>query len=207
MTPDGSSPGQPLSLAAVGGAVVVAVGVLVGRRHRARPQPAPRQEGGPVEPKPPRAPHGPAPEEDPPRAAPADDRALSLRHFGRFSGAPWPEDTAGRWRCEITWHTDPVCSRFHAMAAPPGRAGAREIARSAAYAPLPHALAVPPTEELCTAVDRLASALLAAGWHPVMGGEGWFADRFVWRGDGDPPSERARVPDRQRFTDDAPGDG
>jgi hypothetical protein len=112
---------------------------------------------------------------------------LRLRQFGPSSGAPWPEDAAGLWRCEITRQVDDRCSRFRAIAAGPGADRVHEIGRSAAHEPVPQGQPIPPTEELCTAVDQLASELLRAGWSPVMGGDGWYADRFVWRRSGDPP--------------------
>ncbi|MCW3005032.1 MAG: hypothetical protein JWQ20_4330 [Conexibacter sp.] len=112
---------------------------------------------------------------------------VRLREFRRSSGPPWPDDAAGLWRCEITRHVDDRSSRFRAIAAGPGTDHVREIGRTAAHEPVPEAQPIAPSAELCAAVDALASALLAAGWSPVMGGDGWYADRFVWRHSGDPP--------------------
>ena len=37
------------------------------------------------------------------------------------------------------------------------------------------------------AVAALRSELLAAGWAPAGIGRQWYAHRFAWTGDGDPP--------------------
>jgi hypothetical protein len=197
---DGSAPTAPRWLLVGYGAVaVLAIAFMVGHRRRRSPPPST-----------PDVPEAPPPTRPPPEAtAPADPPRSPTpppRRFGRFSRPPWPPDTRGLWRCEITCEADQLGARFHAMAAPPGQEEAREIGRSSACEAVPGGRAIAPTDELCTAVDELAAALMAAGWTPVMGGDGWYADRFVRRGDG-PAGADPRPDLTGRSASDAAGAG
>jgi hypothetical protein len=44
----------------------------------------------------------------------------------------------------------------------------------------------PPTPELAIRVRGLVTALEAAGWEHIGRGPAWYAQRFVWRGAGEP---------------------
>ena len=48
----------------------------------------------------------------------------------------------------------------------------------------------PPTRELMTAVRTLMGALEAAGWERIEPGGPWYAQRFLWRGSGEPQPVR-----------------
>ncbi len=96
----------------------------------------------------------------------------------RFVRAPeWPDGTDRRWRCEIRWDAASTHARFRAVAlAPDG--GDRTVGHSAS-------VSSPFTGD--EAVSSLERALLAAGWERAGRGAEWYAQRFVWRGDGAPP--------------------
>ena len=44
----------------------------------------------------------------------------------------------------------------------------------------------PPTPELAVRVRALMTALETAGWQHIGRGDRWYAQRFVWRQDGQP---------------------
>jgi len=91
------------------------------------------------------------------------------------------------WRCEIGWQTGYRGSRFVAVAYEPGQRRGRRIAASA---PLKRLFRDDPDPRVAAhprAVQSLAAALVDAGWEPAGEGPDWYARRFVWRRDGDPP--------------------
>jgi hypothetical protein len=148
----------------------------------------------PTQPEPPPAPSAPplhvAPEPPPPSAL---DLEVQRLRTGRFERRPWPEETERLWRCEIAWHAGYLSSSFRAMATEPGRRRPREVGRSEPQRLWGSAPPEPPTVELLTAADRLATALLEAGWEAVEGGgDAWYAARFAWRHQ-EPPTHRLRV--------------
>jgi len=107
---------------------------------------------------------------------------------GRFvRRRPWPAGASVRWRCEIGWEFALRRGRFRVLAYPPGGEDGRAIGRSVAIASLPLADADPKDQVHRQAVRRLAVALQAAGWEPAGQGARWYASRFVWSGDGEPP--------------------
>ena len=110
----------------------------------------------------------------------ADD--VELEPFAaprRFVRAPeWPDGTDGRWRCEIRWDAASKHARFRAVALAPDDGGDRTVGHSAS-------VSSPFTGD--EAVSSLEQALLAAGWERAGRGAEWYAQRFVWRGDGAPP--------------------
>ncbi len=147
-----------------------------------------------AEPKPATAPPTPplhiAPEPAPPSAL---DLEVERLRTGRFERRPWPEATERLWRCEIAWHAGYLSSGFRAMATEPGRRRPREVGRSEPQRLWGAAPPEPPTAELLAAADRLAAALLHAGWEPVEGGgDTWYAARFAWPHE-EPPPRRLRV--------------
>jgi hypothetical protein len=114
-------------------------------------------------------------------AAPAEDPTL----FGPVPA--WPDSTADRWRCEITWDAGWVESRFRALAYRPGGRRGRAIATSS---PLRWLLMGRPnarSREHLEAVRSLAGALEAAGWERAGRGAGWYSERFAWGTGGAPP--------------------
>jgi hypothetical protein len=110
----------------------------------------------------------------------ADD--VELEPFAaprRFVRAPeWPDGSDRRWRCEIRWDTDSKQARFRAVALAPDDGGDRTVGHSVP-------VSSPFTGD--EAVSSLEQALLAAGWERAGRGAEWYAQRFVWRGDGAPP--------------------
>jgi hypothetical protein len=118
----------------------------------------------------------PAPESTP-ESAPA-------RRFGR--PAPWPEEAHELWTCELDWKAGYRKSSFRAMAGPPGAGKRRAIGESAAMRWSLMSEPEPPTPELAIRVRALVQALEAAGWEHIGRGRVWYAQRFVWRGSGEP---------------------
>jgi hypothetical protein len=108
---------------------------------------------------------------------------------GRFQRAePWPADTEAMWRCEIRWRAGWITSRFEAVAAPPGERRGRPIR---ATDPLKWTLKADPDPdgtEARAALADLVRDLLRAGWEREGRGRHWYAQRFSWRREGDPPA-------------------
>lgn len=109
--------------------------------------------------------------------------------------AAWPPDAEDLWRCEIRFDAGYTASRFSATVHPPVGSDARSrvVARSESLRWLfmnPPDAKVP---EHRNAAVALARALRDAGWEVVGRGGGWYAEHYVWRGEGDPP-EHVDVP-------------
>ena len=76
------------------------------------------------------------------------------------------------------------------MAEPPGGGKRRQIGESP---PLRWTLMSdpePPTPEFVAVVRALMAALEAAGWERIGPGGPWYAQRFLWRGAGEPGAGR-----------------
>jgi len=113
----------------------------------------------------------------PPPVAPA-------KRFAR--PRPWPEEAATLWTCEIAWKAGYVKSAFRAMGGPPGGSRRQSLAESP---PLRWTLMTdpePPTPEMIATVKVLMTALQDAGWERIEPGPAWYAQRFLWRGQGEP---------------------
>jgi hypothetical protein len=119
----------------------------------------------------------PEPEPEPPAPAPA-------RRFAR--PAPWPEEATELWTCEIAWKAGYRKSSFRAMAGPPGDGKRRPLGDSPSVRWSLMGEPEPPTPELAIRVRVLVQALEAAGWEHIGRGRLWYAQRFVWRGSGEP---------------------
>jgi hypothetical protein len=119
--------------------------------------------------------------DDVPAPAPAPAPA---RRFAR--PAPWPEDVAELWTCEIAWKAGYRKSSFRAMAGPPGADKRRPFGDSPSVRWSLMSEPEPPTPELAIRVRALVQALEAAGWEHIGRGRDWYAQRFVWRGSGEP---------------------
>jgi hypothetical protein len=144
-----------------------------------RPQdvdPAPHdREGPPLE-------H--APEALRPAPAPDEPAGLPAPRFARL--VPWPEEAEQLWTCEIEWKAGYRKSSFRAMAEPPGAGKRRQIGESP---PLRWTLMSdpePPAPEFVALARALMGALEAAGWERIGPGGRWYAQRFLWRGAGEP---------------------
>jgi hypothetical protein len=127
-----------------------------------------------------------APVEDVPEPGPA-------RRFARV--APWPQEAAALWTCEIDWKSGYRKSMFRAMAAAPGAGKRQALGESA---PVRWALMgepEPPTPELALRVRAMVDALERAGWQHIGRGPHWYAQRFLWRNSGDP--QPIAVPDTE----------
>jgi hypothetical protein len=128
--------------------------------------------------------------EAPPEEIPAPGPG---RRFGRV--ARWPEEAAALWTCEIDWKSGYLKSSFRAMAAAPGAAKRRPLAESAPVRWSLMGEPDPPTPELALRVRAMVEALEAAGWQHIGRGPYWYAQRFLWRGSGEP--RPVTVPDTE----------
>ena len=175
-------------------------------------EPEPEQEPEP-EPEPPQPRPAPAPSRRPPaarqpRLVPAPAPAAEKQSSGRFGRkSPWPEDAKERWRCEIGWAPGMLHARFEAVAYPPGSRRGSSIGRTGAVTSLMMADADPADMGHRQAVRRLAAALRDAGWVPAGRGSRWYAGRYVWRGEGDPPDELEVAPEPDKGEPAAGGAG
>lgn len=151
----------------------------------------PRAQEPPTEPADPAAPLTDAPEAL--RTPPIEPRGAAApgRRFARV--ASWPEEAERLWTCEIGWKPGYRKSSFRAMAGPPGAGKRRPIGDSPAVRWTLMGDPEPPTPELAVRVRALVHALEAAGWEHIGRGQHWYAQRFVWRGGGEP--QPLAVPD------------
>jgi hypothetical protein len=113
------------------------------------------------------------------------------RRFAR--PATWPEEATELWTCEIAWKAGYRKSSFRAMAGPPGAGKRRPFGDSPSVRWALMGEPEPPTPELAIRVRMLVQALEAAGWEHIGRGRVWYAQRFVWRGSGEP--QPVDVPD------------
>jgi hypothetical protein len=123
-------------------------------------------------------------------AAPA---AGPARRFARPTA--WPPEAAELWTCEIDWKAGYRKSAFRAMADPPGDGKRRPLGESPPVRWSLMSEPEPPTPELAIRVRALVQGLEEAGWRHIGRGQHWYAQRFVWDGDGEPPE--IRTPDAQ----------
>jgi hypothetical protein len=107
---------------------------------------------------------------------------------GPFARTPaWPEEAHDLWRCEIAWDAGWSESRFEAvMYRPKGRRG-RAVGASSQVRWLLMRQPDPEAPEIRSAMERLAAALVTAGWTPAGVGLSWYSLRFLWRREGPPP--------------------
>jgi HD-GYP domain-containing protein (c-di-GMP phosphodiesterase class II) len=116
-------------------------------------------------------------------AALGNARPLGRAHSVAQRARSWPNTANSVWGCEIAWRPRRVRSRFQAVMVPPdGRT--LVVAES-------KGLPWPPKDgrELTTALDALVASIVAAGWEPVQSGGAWYARRFLWRQEGEPPAK------------------
>jgi hypothetical protein len=118
-----------------------------------------------------------APPEEVPAAGPA-------RRFARV--AHWPEEAVELWTCEIDWKSGYRKSAFRAMAAAPGASKRQPLGESAPVRWSLMGEPEPPTPELALRVRAMVDALEHAGWQHIGRGPHWYAQRFLWRGTGEP---------------------
>jgi hypothetical protein len=151
---------------------------------RAQPPSKPADRRAPLETAP-EALQAPAtpPASAPPPAPPADV-SPPARRFAR--PVPWPEEAAQLWTCEIAWKAGYRKSTFRAMAGAPGPGRRHSIGESAAVRWTLMGEPEPPTPELAIRVRAVVEALEAAGWEHIGRGKVWYAQRFIWRGSGEP---------------------
>jgi hypothetical protein len=110
--------------------------------------------------------------------------AVPARRFAR--ARTWPEEAETLWTCEIAWKAGYLRSTFRAMAGPPGDGKRRSIGESPSLRWTLMTDPEPPTTEMIASVKALVSALVEAGWERVGPGTAWYAQRFIWRGSGEP---------------------
>jgi hypothetical protein len=121
-----------------------------------------------------------------PAAAPAPPVEVSApaRRFAR--PVPWPQEAEQLWTCEIAWKAGYRKSTFRAMAGPPGPGKRRAIGESPSVRWTLMGEPEPPTPDLAVRVRALVEALEGAGWEHIGRGKLWYAQRFIWRGSGEP---------------------
>lgn len=112
---------------------------------------------------------------------------VSPRRFVRQ--AEWPADTDHLWRCEIRWQAGYVHSRFRAVAHAPERRRGITIGTTKVFKWLFMDDPKPGDAEFRSEVERLDARMKAAGWEAAGRGERWYALRYLWRHDGQPPHE------------------
>jgi hypothetical protein len=146
----------------------------------------------------PSAPASPtAPVSGGPEALRRPEPVVPARRFAR--ARPWPKEAETLWTCEIAWKAGYLKSTFRAMAGPPGAGRRKSIGESPSLRWTLMTDPEPPTPEMIASVKALVSALVAAGWERTGTGAAWYAQRFVWRGSGEPraiavPSEIETAP-------------
>jgi hypothetical protein len=127
-------------------------------------------------------------------------RAVPARRFAR--AVPWPKEAETLWTCEIAWKAGYLKSAFRAMAGPPGAGRRKAIGESPSLRWTLMTDPEPPTPEMIASVKVLISALTAAGWERTGSGAAWYAQRFVWRGSGEPGA--LSVPDEVEAAEQPP---
>jgi hypothetical protein len=124
---------------------------------------------------------GPEPEASAPE--PPGPRART----DRFQRDARPAETDALWRCEIRWRSGQTRSHFEAVARDLA-GGSRPVAGSENLGRSTRAAPGPEDDRARAAVGALRDALLDDGWTPIEPGSPWYAERFVWRRDGTPPT-------------------
>jgi hypothetical protein len=117
-------------------------------------------------------------------SVPPVEVSAPARRFAR--PVPWPEEAEQLWTCEIAWKAGYRKSTFRAMAGPPGPGRRRPLGESPAVRWALMGEPEPPTPDLAIRVRALVEALEAAGWEHIGRGKTWYAQRFIWRGSGEP---------------------
>jgi hypothetical protein len=155
---------------------------------------APQPDAGPLG----RAPERPSAEDDaaepvdwplgeaalPPEPDPDAPMMIPARRFAR--AVEWPEEAQTLWTCEIDWKAGYRKSAFRAMAAAPGASKRHAIAESPQLRWALMSDPETPTPEFVALARALMGALEAAGWERIGPGGRWYAQRFLWRGKGEP---------------------
>ena len=157
------------------------------------------RRGAPPAPASPATPLGGAPEALR-RPAAEPEPVVPARRFAR--ARPWPKEAETLWTCEIAWKAGYLKSTFRAMAGPPGAGRRKSIAESPSLRWTLMTDPEPPTPEMIASVKVLVSALVAAGWEHTGSGAAWYAQRFVWRGSGEPGA--VAVPDEIESAEQPP---
>jgi hypothetical protein len=122
-----------------------------------------------------------------PTPAAVGPRASAPSGSGRFKRPAWPQGTEERWRCEITWRAGYVSSCFEATAYAPGQHRGEPIGASERFKWLLADEPDPARSDHLREARKLAAALRATGWERLARGPKWYAERYVWPGDGPPP--------------------
>lgn len=106
-----------------------------------------------------------------------------------------PEDFDQRWRCEIGWASGYVNSSFVAVRYAPGERRGLDLGTSRNFRWM---FKNEPNPQLAgdrDAVRQLCAALVASGWQPAGRGRKWYAQRFIWPGDSEPPDHLDLAPE------------
>ena len=104
-----------------------------------------------------------------------------------------PEDFEARWRCEIHWasgYVNLVVVRYA-----PGERGGVALRTSQDFRWIFKDEPDPRLSGDRDAVRKLCEALVATGWQPAGRGRTWYAHRFIWPSDSEPPDRLDLVPE------------
>ena len=99
------------------------------------------------------------------------------------------EELEQRWRCEIRWAAGYVNARFVAVRYAPGEGRGADIGGSRSLRWMFMNDPDPRVANDRTALRELCEALLASGGVPAGRGRAWYAHRFVWLDDQEPPEQ------------------
>ena len=103
-------------------------------------------------------------------------------------------ETDQAWSCEIEWAAGYDAPRFQAVMHAPGDPQGRLIGASRAFSAAELDASRPSPTAHRPEVERLVTALEAAGWRRVGRGPAWYAERFAWPGEGPPPERLEPLP-------------
>ena len=98
-----------------------------------------------------------------------------------------PPPSIARWTCEIEWKPGYLHSRFRAVASPPGGRRGKPIAESPQISWPAMSKPQPPSPELREVHRALTAAIAEAGWVPAGKVGPWYAHRFNWTAEHEPP--------------------
>jgi hypothetical protein len=131
-------------------------------------------------------------------APPTPAPTASAAPTGRFRNEPWPRGTETLERCEIEWRSGHARSRFEAVAYNAHRHSSRVIGASAPPTWMVTGDADTNSAEFRDEARNLAAALESAGWERLGRGAHWYSERFVWRGEDEPPDHVEPAPVKAR---------
>jgi hypothetical protein len=104
------------------------------------------------------------------------DRYLARRPRTEVPAEALPPDPSRRWTAELEWHERGAGACFRAVAR--SETDVATVSRSRTFGWPPEGPDA--VQQVTRAAGELETALLAAGWGPLPGGDAWYAKRFAW---------------------------